>query len=218
MANEKGPKDVEKIKGWESTSIKDGLANTLKQPNPELFWNRDAILKDLKENHVKVEENVWYMWQYWKKVHINLPAVWKFRRFKFDYFVSNNQVTKREFEIDKLEEKSYSVKDVWRLLWAMNRYMQAMGVETDWDLDYENALKLWERGSQGGCNAWDCLMEITWLHRNRWLSTYWLNDRKLDRRRHHLRAKWCCYDGMCNFQLGGEYGDGDVAYLFFRCR
>ena len=218
MTNETGPKDFEKMKRKESTSYKDGLADTLIQPNPELYWNRDAILKDLKENYVTVEENAeigWYMLG-WKKVHINLPAVWNFKWFKFNYFVSSRPEFKEELERSpKLVEKLYSMKDVWGLLWAMNRYMQAMGVETDWDLDYENALKLWERGSQGGCNAWDCLMEITWLNNNYWSSTYWLKDWKVDRRHNRLRAELVCFDGMCNFQLGDR---GNWAYLFLKCR
>lgn len=147
----------------------------------ELYWNKEKILKNLKENYVNVEKNVEMMWYKWKKVHINLPKVWKFKWFTFDYFVSDVLVCKDDFESNpELEEKSYSMKEVWNLLKAINNYMNAMGVEIDRDVDYENDLKGWEAYTKMGkwsyhkSVAWDCFNNIAWL--DGW---YWLKDKNV---------------------------------------
>lgn len=159
-----------------------------------LRWDREGILNALKENHVKVEKNAEIMWYKWKKVHIDLPEIeWKFGWFKFEYFVSNESVLKRDFESNpELEKKSYSMGDVWGLLWAMNKYMQAMWVETDWDMDYENDLKCWKTDNYR-CDAWDCLKQITWL--DFW---YWLRDKNVDSKK-NSRSAWNCNFDYCDF-------------------
>lgn len=142
------------------------------EPNPELFWNKEAILKDLKENYVNVEENAEMMWQKWKKVHIELPAVWNFKWFKFDYFVSYKDFYPNEFKSEqKFVDQSYSMKDIWELLNAMNKYMKELWINIDTNMDYENDLQYWET-QKFGCEAWDCIKEIAWLN-----YLYWLKDR-----------------------------------------
>ena len=207
MANEKGPKDVEKIKGWESTSYQDGLADTLIQPNLELVWDTEAILKNLRENpkYVKIEENAEMMWYGWKKVHINLPAVWKFKWFKFDYFVSDGHVKKSDFiKKPELKEKSYSKKDVSRLLQAMNQYMLELQWDSDRNIDYENELNMWENNNKCRCNAWYCLKTITWLDYCYWLSDWYGST----------RFGWDCSGGCCGFRYSDFYDN--IAGLFLR--
>ena len=155
----------------------------------KIYWDEEKILDNLKQK-VVVEENVDYMWYKWNKVHITLPEVeWKFGWFKFEYFVSDEEVVKKDFESNpELEKKSYSMKEVWGLLWAMNTYMQAMGVETDWNMDYENDLQHFDQNNVG-CWAWDCLKQIAWL--DRW---YWLKDEK-----RWSRYEWICYTNDCAF-------------------
>ena len=111
----------------------------------ELIWDTDAILNDLRENHVKIEKNAEVEWYKWKKVHIDLPAVWNFEWFKFDYFVSNDFVYKKDFEAkSELKKKSYSMNDVSKLLQAMNEYMTELWGKNDGNIDYETELKYWE--------------------------------------------------------------------------
>ena len=155
-----------------------------------LKWDTDAILDDLRKNYVKIEENVRMLWYEWKKVHINLPAVWNFEWFKFDYFVSNDEVMKYDFERkSQLEKRSYSINDVSKLLQAMNKYMVELQGDNDWDMDYENELKYWETETWG-CKAWDCLKVITWL--DNW---YWLKDKEVARRG-YSRALWYCFNNI----------------------
>lgn len=181
----------------------------VKDTKEELYWDKEKILENLKENCVKVEENVEMMWHKWKKVHINLPKIeWKFEWFKFEYFVSNESVLKKDFESNpELEKKSYSMEEVWGLLKAMNKYMQAMGVETDWDMDYENDLKYWKTDNYG-CDAWDCLKNIAWL--DYW---YWLKDKDLDWVK-NSRAEWNCNFDYCDFDR--DDSDSHDANLFLR--
>lgn len=192
----------------------DLLSDLQKEPwlgveRDELYWDKEKILENLKEKCVKVEENVEYMWHKWKKVHIDLPEIeWKFGWFKFECFVSNESVLKRDFESNpELEKKSYSMGDVWGLLWAMNKYMQAMWVETDWDMNYENDLKIWKTDNYR-CDAWDCLKQITWL--DFW---YWLRDKNVDSKK-NSRSVWNCNFDYCDFIRSDN--DNNSAYLFLR--
>lgn len=175
----------------------------VKDKKEELYWDKEKILESLKQK-VEVEENVEYMWYKWKKVHITLPREWEFEWFKFEYFVSDESVHKKDFESNvELEKKSYSMKEVWNLLKAMNRYMKAMGVETDWNMDYENDLKY--RTYNYGCAAWDCLKQIAWLN-----SLYWLKDKNVDWTK-NLRGSWSCYNFNCDFcRLGHDFNDADL--------
>ena len=140
------------------------------------------------------------MWYKWKKVHINLPAVWKFKWFKFDYFVSDYKVWRNDFK-PGLWKKLYTINDVSKLLEAMNKYMQAMGVETDWSMDYEERLKSWQRYSESKCKAWDCLKAITWLN-----DCYRLNH-------YPVMIGWYCYSSSCNFDRLDYYSSN---YLFLK--
>lgn len=172
-----------------------------------LRWNKEEILKSLKENpeYVKIEENAEVMWHTWKKVHINLPKVWNFEWFKFDYFVSYNSVEKKDFEKNpKLEKKSYSMNDVSNLLKAINRFMAALGCETDWIMKY------WETKTIT-YDVWYCLKAITWLSwSNSW---YWLSDKNVAWRK-GSRAEWVSSGDWFIFKR--QDGDYDTALLFLR--
>lgn len=174
----------------------------------ELIWDTDAILNDLRENHVKIEKNAEVEWYKWKKVHIDLPAVWNFEWFKFDYFVSNDFVYKKDFEAkSELKKKSYSMNDVSKLLQAMNEYMTELWGKNDGNIDYETELKYWEF-EKYRCTAWDCLKAITWLKYWYWLSdkdVAWIMD---------SRAVWDCgIVGCCRFN---RYNNDNFAKLFLR--
>ena len=187
---------------WLTDKQELALSTTLKQDKKyngkeHLIWDTDAILKDLKENHVTIEDNAEVMWYRWKNVHIELPAVWDFEWFKFDYFVSDDRVYKYIFRNDpELEKKSYSMSDISKLLKAINSYMSELQGKSDKDMDYENDLKMWENLNfifNRRCNAWDCLKAITWLHY--W---FWLSDRNVA---WHggLHARLDCSDDNCRF-------------------
>lgn len=176
----------------------------------DLKWDWDAILKFLKSDkkYVDIKENVEMMWYKWKKVKITLPAVWNFKGYKFSYFVSDDLVTKRDFEMKpKLEKKSYSMNDISKLLKAMNGFMATLGCETDWGMKYKNELKYWETNTYR-CSAWNCLKAITWLD-----SWYWLSDKNVAWRK-NSRAKWYCDLGNCYFYRGDN--DNYSANLFLR--
>ena len=133
-----------------------------------------TILKGLKEKHVKTYENEEVMGFKWKKVHIELPAVWEFKWYNFDYFVSYNNVRERDLDSNpELRKKSFSMEKICEILKNINNYMKAMGVKTDWDMNYKYELDRASRQYFGAsrCKAWDCLKFITWLNK-----TYYLSD------------------------------------------
>ena len=181
----------------------------------KLIWNTDAILEDLRKNHVIIEEDVLMMWYRWKKVHIDLPAVWSFEWYKFDCFVSYGyekiemQYFNREYD---LKHKSFSMKEISELLQAINKYMAELQGEHDEYMDYENinVVKFWNDESRKlNCKAWDCLRAITWLN---WY--YWTSDWEEDYKRDWwgwflLKDKYgaCCYftTGIFDDSLGNLF-------------
>ena len=170
----------------------------------KLYWNREAIIKDLKEKYLK-ENDAEIMGNEWKEVHITLPAVWNFEWFKIDYFVSDKKVDNYYFESNpELEKNLKSMKDICEILKAVNRYMAELWVETDGDMDYEKDLQYWRGAKWVECGAWDCLKEITGL--DRW---YWTSDKNVEGVK-NSRLVWCC-----NTIFGfARAGDGLPANLF----
>lgn len=157
-----------------------------------LFWNKEAILNDLKENHVQIKENEEMFGYKWKIVHLDLPAVGGFKWFKFDYFVSESSVRKNEFEKDlNLEERSYSMDDIWRLLWAVNEYMKEFGVEAAEIKNQNGYFKYWIRGNFN-FNAWNYLKELLWLNKQ-----YRLSDKNIAWK--GSRITWDCSYDDCSF-------------------
>lgn len=134
------------------------------QPNTELFWNKEAVLEDLKENHVKIEENAEMMWYKWKKVHIDLPAVWDFEWFKFDYFVSEDTVDESDFKNGPINE-SYSRKEILDVLKNIWKYLNLYGIETK------------EREVSVGSGSYILEGHHRYLKDFLWLTKwYWLNE------------------------------------------
>lgn len=210
-------KPENQTKNWDESFShkKNNLFEILKRktnklnPNPELIWNRKKILKDLAENHVKIEENKKMLGSTWKIVHIDLPAIWEFKWFKFDYFISDKWIKKADFESNrKYRKASYSTKEISELLNAMNKYMEVFWIETDRDIDYEDRLKS-RKSLKLRCEAWDCLKAITWL--NRW---YWLKGKVKKNIKWEFRderIKWICSGTCCNF----DCNDSNETYQLF---
>mgnify|MGYP007013871630 CR=1 FL=1 len=172
-----------------------------------LDWDTDAILNDLKENHVKIEDTE-MMWYKWKKVHIELPSYRNFEWFNSDYFVSDGLVKKGDLDrpiCDEFVTKSCSMSDISKLLQAMNRYMAEHGVDNDWDMDYEK--ELWE-GNRPTCNAWEYLKSIIWLK-----DWFWLKDGNVAWKI-GSRAKLASYGDYFGFSRSDV--DGNIAHLLLK--
>ena len=145
---------------------KDRLFEMLKQDkkdrgnigNESLYWNKDAILDDLIENHVYVDKDIEIemLGHKWKLIHINLPKIGNFEWFKFDCFVSNYGYNKKEFEFDsEYDRKFYSMDEISDLLKALNRYMRAYWVNMDENIDFKK--DLYWKNKKITSNTWDCL-------------------------------------------------------------
>lgn len=165
---------------------KDKLLEMLQQDKKErIKWNKDAILKDLKKNYVKIEENAEMMWYTWKIVHINLPAIWNFKWFKFDYFVSNDPVDESTFEKGPKNE-SYSKKEILNSLQKFGEYMSEYKIKT-------NITKV-NRNDYDLRDYWKYVTDLLWL-----TEIYWLSDE------HHGKPEecqtrynaWFCNAGTC---------------------
>ena len=187
--------------GWNgenNTKIQELMGEKKNEISETLFWDKEAILKDLKENHVKIEENVEFMWYKWKKIHIDLPSVWSFKWFKFDCFVSKDSTDGRIFNKNSgLEKKCYTVKDISDLLNAVDEYMELYWIKTEWSVDYEEELN-WGSSGFVEFDTWNYLHRITGLN-----YYYRLKDRSNKRTigsKKNMPAKWSCRD-KSNFFL-----------------
>lgn len=179
----------------------------------ELIWSKDLVIQDLKENYVKIEENQKMLWYKWKKVFIDIPAVWKFKWFKFNCFVSYDRINIKDFESNPDFEKfSYSRKDISKALNSMNDYNELYELAIDKYTDYENDLQL-DKSSRMGlifiCTAWDLLKGLLWL--DYW---YWLKNVDYDRIYWNVRAVWICFGHHCSFHYHGD--DDNCANLLLK--
>lgn len=94
------------------------------------YVDTHVILNDFIKDCVIIEENAKMMWYKWKKVHINLPPYKNSWWLNFDYFVSDDSVSKRDFDkkkifakSSKLENKSFSEEDVSKISQAIEKYI-----------------------------------------------------------------------------------------------
>ena len=130
-------------------------------------WNKEMIFENLRNNYLKFENGVKYMWYRWKKMSLELPAIWNFEWFKFNCFISN----RRHHYRSKMTKMSYSIEEIWKLLDSLNKYLKELWVETDGDIDYEkdlqNSLKKDEYKTY---NVLECLKKITWLSNFYWVA------------------------------------------------
>lgn len=144
---------------------KDALFEILKQDKKErevttreaLYWNKEWLLKDLKENHVKIIENArspinCHYGDEWRIFYIDLPSVWNFKWYEFKFYVSDWYVKKDDYERwFKEDDLLYSGEKIWGYwgpLRAIAEYMKESWVK----------MEAWEWS--------DCLKNITGL--NNW--------------------------------------------------
>lgn len=122
--------------------------NLIKRKNLKLnlYWNSSAVLEDMKKNYIDIEENQEMLGKKWCVVHIDIPAVWDFKWFKFDFFISEDRITPKEFELNpEYEKNSCSFQDSKKILEAIAGYMREYWVEniywfkgknSKWSYDY----------------------------------------------------------------------------------
>lgn len=131
------------------------------RPNPELIWNREAVCRDVKENHVR-EEPAEVNGYKWKNVYIDLPAVWNFEWFRFNYFVSDEMISYKDIGKDwEIIKRQYSIKKIWELLSAINRYAYEYKLNGFSHHDYENDLFYGVNDGYYTCSEWFFLKAIT---------------------------------------------------------
>lgn len=176
---------------------KDELLEILKKDKLEReksAWNEEAILEDLKENHVKIEENKEMLGHKWKIIHIDLPAVWEFGWFKFDCFVEYLNTWEKEFDFDGNEEyenKSYTEEEITKLLEAIAGYMKEYWVYMDEDIWYRY-------------EVWKYLKEIAWLSDLLYDKRFWLKDKESKNERVYLdfERDGCGFSSFFPYQKG----------------
>ena len=162
--------------------------------------NFETVVADLITNHIKVDENVEMMWYNWKKVIVDLPAIWKFHWYSFRFFVSDDNVSFLDFgrkyfwRRSKLERKSFSSWELDDFKLALFAYIAEFFKNYSYDTKYWNNWKNWVDEND---DVEQVLKKIPWLD-----SSYWLyNDSD------HYPAAWWKVDGSFSmlFNLTKEW-------------
>jgi len=134
--------------------------------------NKITHIENLIKNFVTIDKNEEIRWIKWKIIHINLPQKWKFKWYKFNFFVSEKSIDKIEFENNKkIKKKSFSIKEISNLLRALNEFLKENKIECDITNKYEQLIWIWWIWR---CLTWDVFKWITWLN-----SIYRLKDKNI---------------------------------------
>lgn len=173
--------ELKSIMGWLSDKKRDELLEMLKQDKRERERRKEReILEDLRDNHVKIEESKEVLGNKWKNVHIDLPAVWNFKWFNFDFFLSDDVFSDKDFKKEKnYEEMSYTMEELSELLESLRGYMIACWVPVkyvDHHKEALNSLRGFEWSAPTFTAAWYLQVITNWLHNWNWWQA-WLKDR-----------------------------------------
>jgi len=159
----------------------------------------EQIIKNIREHNVRIINNQEMFWVKGKIVTLDLPKVWDFKWFKFSYFVSNDVITKRNFEKiplfkkeSKFEKQSYTLKEICDLMEALRKFIEESDLHEDCGMDYEKELKYWETQTEK-CKIWKALKSILWLD-----DTFWLKDKNVDWKE-KSRVWWDCQFSLSAF-------------------
>lgn len=198
-SRENQPKWLSRIWGGFLQRIASDVGRSLrkkpKEPNFELNGNKDAILNEINEKYVTVKKAV-RLKEDWQIVSINLPAVWEFEGYCFNFFISDNGMKRKTFESDPVyEEKSKSMDDIVKLLESLRKYMKSRWVEIDRNSEetrnnlgkywikideYDNYMKTadWRKLFYWEYEAVECLMKMMWKYLSHSLryNDFWLKD------------------------------------------
>lgn len=125
---------------WLTDEQKDELFEILKcEKTKRLMWKKEEVFKYIKENYVQIEKGIKFLWYEWKRIHIDLPAIWDLKWFKFDYFVSDENIAKHDLKKNQeLNNKScskYNLAKEWGIWYLgglssyIKRYLENFWIE-----------------------------------------------------------------------------------------
>ena len=180
---------INSIYWWLTDQKKDELFEMLKQDKENREKAKDIklnkIISDIKENHVKIEDWIKMLWCTWKKIHVDLPAIWNFKGYNFDFFLSNE--SRKENDLNpELTENSFSMNEITKILKELNSYLYENWIELDNWVDFNKQMrfrenehiikkdwiKFWNYENMSN-KTWEILKKITGLN---WM--YWLKDKQ----------------------------------------
>ena len=143
----------------------------------EIYWDKEKIIKFLKERcltpkqweeseHVKE-----FSWEKWTRYSLILPSVNWFKCKKLDWYISDKEYSRNEFEdiigFEEMKNWENNLRDsevIANALLVMRDFFWALWVSSGEDIEYfEKALFSWD------LDTWDILKEIANLKDAYWL-------------------------------------------------
>lgn len=121
----------EKTKVYEDAQIKHRWDIEYWEIKKNLIWNFVGVMEDLNNNHRTIKENSEYMWLKWKELHLTLPAVWKFKWYKFDCFISDSKFRFDEMNHYNWKYNFYDIDELCKLWDALKAYLEEYNINID---------------------------------------------------------------------------------------
>ena len=115
---------------WLTDEQKEKLLFMLKEDREQ----REANMFENLKKSVKIDENKEFMWLKWSRIYIDIPAKWKFKGFKFNFFVSNDKLEQKDIDW-KIEDQMVSEDQIDSFTKALREYMEEYWVYLSYDND-----------------------------------------------------------------------------------
>lgn len=140
-------------------------------PNPDLVWDYDRVLMDIRSNCITTTPDQELFWLHWFKKSLKLPAVWNFEWFEINIFCCHNKAAWLSNDYNTM---LYSMDDIWHILQKIDEYLREYWVYSTAS-DYVDMLKSWKHWENYvWCRAARVLTYV--LHCPIWLSDVLPND------------------------------------------
>lgn len=121
----------EKNEVYEDAQIKHRWEVEYWEVKRNLIWNYNGVMEDLQHNHITIKENSEYMWLKWIELHFTLPAVWKFKWYKFDCFISDSTFRFDEMDRYNWRYNFYDINELCELWDALKTYLEEYKIDID---------------------------------------------------------------------------------------
>jgi len=153
----------EKNKVYEDAQIKHRWEVEYWEIKRNLIWNYTGVMEDLENNHTIIESYSEYMWLKWKQLHLTLPAVWKFKWYKFDCFISDSEFSFDEMDNYKWQYNFYDIDELCELWKALKAYLEEYKINIDTIsnvIDIKTDIK--EKNILTTTKIWSSIRKILW--------------------------------------------------------
>ena len=132
---------AQKIKEKEDRKREERLRKELQQKKVELWWFEQWIIDYTKEHFVKTESDAEYIDEKWELIHLELPAVWSFKWYKKDFFISFRGFNWDRYDnTPKFINNSFSKEKMDEILLVLADYLREFWITFNYDVTHQSVI------------------------------------------------------------------------------